>query len=894
MSRLSSDRGSISSMSVDAHTAARSSFSQASRDADPDAEEMETIDDDDEQHGAGQEEEEEEILEELADVAEPSSSEDNGAIVMSRNDFAGLILATQAAALLALQTLLQEMQSTIREGSEAYAHLIDVLVSAVTELSSQETAASQREEGFKRLNSLLDSLSSEALVVGSQGSGGDGVNLATALGDLLLSLDRVRPASDPAAVEAARLQALPPVRQRSSSTVSSSPSHELRDPFAETSSEPNVFATLHRLIASLAARCPLPQRRLGSSPLISSHDGGVASFPRRFGDGYGSMQGARSSTSSLATASSYTSSIVVDSRHLAATADPEAWSHVGHILGLTRDLVASRRASQSMRDAGGAMSPHRTRSRKDSTSSSSNADPSDMLAADATRVRRSLQQSRRGGATAGSLQRKPSTGSLRTSVSSNGTGTQSMPPSYSEHDRRREVGATDAQIRDYQSRGILPSYGYDEKNGREGQGSSGGKDRLGSSSPPRSILKKTGLIGRPDSQLSTSEDAAATSSLSHSSCEGLRLQKSLERAYANAPQLNDQRANATPSLHQSRSRDVTLQELIDRLAASGKRLDDQRCAPPLPPGQGAKSKENIGAMPSPSSRDSRHEKGANSGMRSSVLRKLSSGVHLGSIRRSSKSKAKEKEKEKASVSAAASPALGTLPMAMEAAAHSSGWLDTRSGSSSSGSGGLRSHDASGVSMRSLNPREEEAEGAALFELLAASSSKSRFADQEAVMRSSRDRRLGGGLAVAVASPASFKTAPATLSSPADWAGPAVPAKSPPMSASSQVSSGGAQKSDDMKTIRAPPSSASSERSVREGVFARQQKEAMAATMAAKRGEGEERDFQQGADKVEVGSMAPSPNQNDTAATTPRQERGQDQTQVQSHQYQQHRKAVPVL
>ncbi|CAO1624632.1 unnamed protein product [Parajaminaea phylloscopi] len=752
--------------------------------------------------GEFENQEEEEVLEELADVTDPRPEDMNSA----QNNFAGLILATQAAALLALQTLLHEMQASATHAGSAlpastsagpsrtlqtYHELLDVLVAAVTEVSTDDAmTADERQDAFKRLNGLLDSLSAESLAAGSAGAVGQSVTLANALGDLLQSLEKVRLPPDAPSVEAARRQALPPPRPHSAApsqlTASSSSSigrDELRDPFAEQA-QPSVFATLHRLIASLAFRCPVAQHASRATSAAASpnpsFDMGIlgASGPRRaspFDYSPGNFNvGPMSSTTSLhstsaRSASSSGSIFSVPNAHISSPADAEVWSHISHILGLTRDLVASRRAQRTGAYGlyEGDASSLRPRSRRDSAASAGSDGLADPRCSLSTDPRSSLQHPPGGrslsagtpsanvsscgntlaaehqdphalaSSTASILIRPKHSSSSLATISACGT-SLSAPPSYSLHDHKRWSGATDAQVRDYQARGLLPAFGSDEK----------GRQRASTSSN-RSYSEKGILLngnharssdvgsahGRPHSP--SSRLSAGSSGATHEELH--RLQRSIERVHRKAPQLTDQRAASPADAREAFPRktvgnaDLNLQELIDRLAQSNRRLDDQRVAPPPPV-----CRSSVAAVPPVHSDVSQRASvalerpRASSKSATSVFRKLSN-VQLTSLRRfSSSSKGKEKKR----LSTPTGPAPNVAMRQVDKTLLSASAADQRRADARQTSSVPTTSSRSHVSARGADsPQQRRSlEDNALFELLASSSTRRRLADQEAVMR----------------------------------------------------------------------------------------------------------------------------------------------------------------
>lgn len=755
--------------------------------------------------------EEEEVLEELADFTDLGSEDWNAA---AQNNFSGLILATQAAALLALQTLLQEMQGSTKaalsssslsstaaiedslSSQMAYQRLLDTLVTSVTEISTHDSMAPrERQEAFKRLNNLLDSLSSEALAVGSAGASGQGVTLANALGDLLQSLEKVRLPPDYASVEAARRQALPPVRarQKTPSTISSSPSlskEELRDIFTE-SADSGVFATLHRLIASLALKCPVAPHHprapaAGHSPQLaplSTFDAPSFGAPsRRFGSfdsapvphGAGPMSSTTSlqsvSTRSASSSASFFSAALTHTvpLRILSPADAEVWSHISHILGLTRDLVASRLAQRASPYGfyDGAASPLLTRSRRASASSASSDGICEARQSIERKPKSSLQYLNNARSTTSSclsgslvssvhptafdlrdraacpsstgstlLRKRNSDASIAT-ISACGT-SLSAPPSYLEHEGKRLSGATEAQIRDYQNRGILPAYGYDEKRTIK-RASTGSHQTI----PDRGILKNHIGDFKTRPQSPASRLSAGSSGATHEELH--RLQRSIERVHRKAPQLIEQRAaspgsaeRAFPRKSATAGADLNLQELIDRLAQSSKRLDDQRVAPPAPI-----CNNSVAAVPTPrstisnpptrSSNLDRQKMPSKSGV--SVFKKLGN-VQFSTLRRfPGTSKVKERKRLSTPTGPAPEVAMKQVDLSLlTSSVKIRRRADARQTSSVPAFASC-SQVPSAQSAAPASTGRRSVEDATLFELLASSSARSRLADQEAIMR----------------------------------------------------------------------------------------------------------------------------------------------------------------
>lgn len=719
--------------------------------------------------------EEEELLEELAD--EPDYDLE---LEHQLNDIVSLVSATQTSAMTALQALLRRMQvssktlttepESIQEQQTA-PPLLDSIEDTLAELPSLNSKPA-RQEALTKLNSLLDSLASDALVAGSSGSKNDGVSLATALGDLLLSLEKVRPAGDLSSVETARpfqeQSPRPRSNSASASTTASSASgkEDARNPFAESSlqqqQQSDVFASLHRLLTLLhnktSNQSPSISTRTSFQSVRSDHSSHP--FPRRFDSldvPHSHLRASSSSSLGLAGGSQFSPSSLslASAPALRLNADPETWSHITHILGLTRDLIASRQSQLNI-----AGSPLLPRSRLVSTSSSNpECGPTDggVLAADAltgSLARRSVNSPSPSTAMpkAGIL-KKP--GSM-SSLASSSQGNHSLPPCYTEEDG---VGATESQVRDYQARGLLPAYvSMDEKSSSSAQ-----RD-----TSPRAYAEKSMLLRSPTASVE-SESSARTPSELHA------IESSLNRM---APQLADQRvspvtthrhrhlrtgslsAPAATRRSSDRSREPNLQDLIEQLSSSGKRLDDQRVEAP-----GVRCSAGIGSSPGPAdaaaaaaaAADREDEKGAVRGsLKQSALRKFSS-AHLAGLRRAASGNIISKGKERShSPSGGVQPASLAFPSLAESgqstptADRLSATTATAASSSKRG-GALRSRFFAGElvaprpSTRSpATPSQALADDAKpdddLLDLLVTSSTRSRFANQDVALRPAGHRR----------------------------------------------------------------------------------------------------------------------------------------------------------
>lgn len=768
------------------------------------------------------ENEDEEVLEELADIPDQQGEGDDGAqvsidepylhclvpgltpVLFPQSQLEGLLLATQAAIVPALQTLLNELRTSAKGGmvssevssasrnvetastasvQRGYEQVLDGLISSVSEVAAAVSSESaNRMETFANLNEQLDALSSEVLAEGSSRVATDGVTLANALGDLLQSLEKARHTSDHVAVESSRRQTLfPPqrMRQRTSSNVSSSTClsrEELRDPFAETS-EPTVFVALHRLISSLEAKCPvqagLSMRLSSGHPLTLPHSSAIPDersagpLPRRMSSldggpstycGSAALSSWSLHSTSAKSASSSALPLVassVPSSSPLSPAEAEVWSHVVRILGLTRDLIASRSANRGSTQIF-SDETRRTRSRRASFSSSASELSAERRPSFERTTRRppkypqtirsvgantvisssqsvsmhlssnlTLQEHKEVSNTSGSpssilLRKRSSFGSLATFSACDAS--TSAPPSYSEHETRRLSGATDAQIREYQHRGLLAAFHSQEKS-----------TEMSEKAPLTPLVSQSENTDEARRALSATRRLSIGSSLA-SNEELQRLQTSIDRAYSHAPQLVDQRAASLPvrgSLtREAPEADLNLQDLIDRLAESGKRLDDQRVAPPRPivhdsvaevPCVPEDSKQEVDSAPSTSRVPLKAS--------ANVFRRLTQ-VQLNSFKKiSNGSRSKDKVRRDAGATLAATREMqqsGSVTVFSSTIQRPSGPQSASLPAASSTATGL-----------APTRKQQSLEDAELFDLLAASSSRSRFRDQEAVMRTKR-------------------------------------------------------------------------------------------------------------------------------------------------------------
>lgn len=709
-------------------------------------------------HDADEVEEEEELLEEIADEQDIGIEADS---LAQHTGIPVLVLATQAAAMTALQTLLRQMQHSQQPPAANEEHaipsLLDNIEAALSDVSTTDSRL-DRQEAFTKVNSLLDSLASDALVAGSSGIKNEGVNLATALGDLLLSLEKVRATSDSP-------HTYHHTRKRTSSvsttaTTSSSGREDLKNPFADASPS-DVFQNLHRLSTLLYAKttCPSPSAsaRTSFQSTFSAPNGDHHTFPRRFDSldiPHSHLRTGSSSSLGHASHMSPSSLSLASTAALRLHADPEAWSHVGHILSLTRDLVASSQLHHQQQPA----SPMLARSRHGSNASSNNPDTGGAEAGSAsadarsgTLARRSFNNNTTVTPRAGILKKRGSMGSLTTSS----LGHHSLPPRYSDDEIRRDFCATDSQIRDYQARGLLPAYaGLDEK---------------GSPLTSQRAWPEKGILIKSSNASMASDASAQTPSEFHA------IQNTLDRL---APQLTDQRVSPVVRKRQdsvgtsSRSRESNLQDLIDQLSSSGRRLDDQRVEAPPPLPSTSATATAVQAAPAPLIDD---EKGAVRPIASnkpSALRKFSS-AQLAGFRKAA-SKGKERSHSPAMQQAPGSHPVsfpsfsdaGATPPASAPAVADRGLATSQkrgttlrsrlfaSGGNSeqrrSRSPKLGSKSVDAATLHSRTPsaqlddlpsaRSRYEEDNDLFDLLAATSNRSRFADQEFAMRPREPRR----------------------------------------------------------------------------------------------------------------------------------------------------------
>ncbi|CAO1621965.1 unnamed protein product [Sympodiomycopsis kandeliae] len=706
------------------------------------------------------EEEEEELLEELADEQEDELEVD---LLSHQNDLNNLLMATQAAALSALQSILIQSRSQAdSQTAHSPSSLYDDLQSAITSLSIADVKV-QRQEALTKLNSLLDTLASDALVAGSSGSKTEGVGLLTVLGELLLSLDKVRPASaEPSPADVAHLLNQQQGRTRSSSvstsaTASSLGQEDPRNPFEESQHADETLSHLQRLLTALAAKSsftsPGPSARASFQSNLSANLGSAGeylsgTYPRRFGSldiPHSHLRTGSSSSLGQVSHRSPSSLSLTSNSALRLNPDPEAWSHVNHIAHLTKDLVASRRGHQV--DAGPSRSPMLNRMRQDSTSSSDNGLASESAIVSnadlrsGTLARRSFIQPC--APKAGILRRQGSMGSLTTSS----LGSHSLPPRYSEEESRTHAGATEAQIRDYQARGLLPAYG-DEKSGR-----------LASPSSIQRTWPEKGILIKSSTPSLASEGSERTSS------DFLALQNSLDRINASAPQLHNQRAMVDSVSQRSKAASSTgkdLNDLIEQLASSGKRLDDQRVeAPPCLPDKKSDSRRDFAS----SSNDEKAAASTSGTQKQSVLRKFSS-AQLAGLRRATGGAVKGKEPSTSQVMqqvpstqpvtfpsfsdssrASATADAHTVSQKRGSSIRSRFFVNTlgeqkRAYSPKSSLRAAHSQDAATSSshLEEKPSRSRYQEDNDFFDLLAASASRSRLADQEVTLRPGGSRR----------------------------------------------------------------------------------------------------------------------------------------------------------
>lgn len=403
---------------------------------------------------------------------------------------------------------------------------------------SPNSASTQEKEdevnvSIARLNGLLESLpqnSSPSVV-------SEDIQLATALGTLLSSLEQLRSTTSGADPQALPRSPAYHRRRGSVNSVGSGPTvdGELRDPFAETV-EPDVFSTLHRSMASLSAR------------YSETAKGAIAPAPLSPKSPVLGINGASSST-------------VPDSATPASDSvgTPEMWSRANELLNITKELVASRRAATaSIRSPVDAvLSPSRTRSRRGSNASPL-TDHADMPEFASGRLSRTSTRS--GSVTAAGSVQEGKTLRHSASVLSD-LSRSSLPPRYSAEEQRYVAGATEAQLQQHreQMRAVLPEYVLDEK------------------SLPRSDEK--GSSSRTHrSRGSQSVSAAARGDYAARTSADLSLvQHSIDRLYDAVPQLSDQRA----TLSSRKLKELHLAEVVDRLGRVG-RMDDQRASPPVP------------------------------------------------------------------------------------------------------------------------------------------------------------------------------------------------------------------------------------------------------------------------------------------------------------------------
>ncbi|PWN54266.1 hypothetical protein IE53DRAFT_383178 [Violaceomyces palustris] len=541
----------------------------------------------------GEEEEEEEVLEELRD-----ESDDVQDRTWIRSDLGASLAAVQSTAIVALESLVQTFTPSSERGEVEVQRILLDLQDCVRQLSSRlcgsqpgspkpysaQLEASQRslpgsahkwgeglnDELFVRLDSLLGQLTqSQDPVVASR----DDLQLANALGALAASCEGLRDNSLDLAV-ALREEPYPFQRPGSSAsllsnnrrsslnTARSTPSEELRDPFAEIQ-EPDVFATLSRMMTSLSSRA-VPNTPPPPSPHSPPLEATAAFNPTLSSLAH---QGNLSKRSSL---TEETQPFSGEANHaeerLLPTGNMTAWAQVAELLSITKELVASRRAAVTpARPYNDAPLSPRARSRRGS--SIGHGQEHFETVHEAAQKRHSVGSNRSAPMIAAASSTFIDAKSLRRQKSGSSLGAISLPPRYSDDEFRNSPTAAHLagfavhnswQTRKRQS-SSLPE--YSDENGR-------GLD----------FCSQAEKKDSPRDEVASSGSASASSSsvyAARSPQDLFLVQASIERLYTAVPQLDDQRAALSPS----KLRDVNLQELMDRINRSG-RMEDQRAAPP--------------------------------------------------------------------------------------------------------------------------------------------------------------------------------------------------------------------------------------------------------------------------------------------------------------------------
>ncbi|PWN43591.1 hypothetical protein IE81DRAFT_71989 [Ceraceosorus guamensis] len=605
--------------------------------------------------------EEEEVLEELCD--EDEASEVLGPQQV-KIDLGGTLSAVQGAAIAALQDLVSSMlgsaSSTDPPAQSASPAALHGILDSLQAVSVRRSAGptNNQEDSLTallaRLNSQLDQLPQSDEASASTSSLQDDVNLATALGALLSSLNNVRSpnatgiaesrnGSIESAISSASLIRPPSSMSRSHSsswrrdssqgpgsvTMHSSPSasrEELRDPFAEAPArEADVYAQLQALMSNLASKCnpsaPFSPNQYEHKPTPFSlptppntSPGVFAASPMHHSPQLRTASSGESSGLRSAGQSSGSASSMYEDKEALAS-----WSQLSHLLGITRELVAARRslhpAARCSLDS--PLSPLRTRSRGASTSSigespvlGSTDEVYPTTPRHGLRAVSNLSHGTGEGLKGQHSPRPASVTSENTTAPTIASVKSPQPPQYSEKGGSVAEGAS----RETSTVGHGESEHWKQRIG-EAVSSSGSlpmslsglpaympgtqssRDEKSTYEDEKSAAHETEATAAKARALSTPDTSAYTARTS----QDLRMvQSSIDRLYHAVPQLSDQRASLGDSARQLR--EVNLQELVDRLGRSG-RMEDQRASLPTPrtPTTAATSPTDSPLEPSPSS-----------------------------------------------------------------------------------------------------------------------------------------------------------------------------------------------------------------------------------------------------------------------------------------------------
>lgn len=627
----------------------------------------------------------------------------------------------------------------------AQLRLLEESLECIDRLPEHHSSASDRALQLEKLNQLLDLLSSEALAVGSSSTASDSVNLATAIGDLLLSLEKVRCSTSIEDRELGKAQApsLSAAQQHHLRSLQTHPSSEARESYmASDLSGVDCSALLHlqHLIKELSMRSASIQQnqRVLSSQTSNSAlsiEGSVATSSASEKRSLDRLTPRKQRTSRASRRSSFASPSTSSASWQAfadasqkpdgnLSLDAKAWSHIDHILVLLRDLIASQgRLQATAVYSTPTMLESSSMRSGDLSSAGSVVDFAEALAMGSPHTRGRSSFSSAPGRRHSMISSSDSAvmAAVRTAVDRRGslcsaTGDSiagrsiSQPPSYNEHERHlldvrssqgslpllhtkdRDEASSEAntQSRPMPLRGILRDSSskcsslYDEK----GNNPWAGRTSEGSSLDPHQDLQSARKQGR-------------------SAIQDQRLQT--------LPQNKAQKPTSAAA-------DAHLESLIDKLAESGRRLDDQRVRAPTPIKSNVASQQT--ADPMTESKGASAPSPAKTGMLKKFPRvSLAGSLKLGTKSIDSHSKSKMRmSANSASDATTSSPSL---------------WLWTRHRQRDEDTAQLETSPT--AQTLAMTPRSIDGEDIALFDLLTAGSAKSRFADQEAVMRPTHRR-----------------------------------------------------------------------------------------------------------------------------------------------------------